>query len=190
MRFQYGTLRLAFRLTVSAAAVAMAVGGQNAFAFNTLTFETPGADKDLRAVLGNASLLLAAEKEKTTDPQDLLAAAQGEYGRLLGALYAEGYYSGVIHITLDGSEAANIPALLGKILKRYERDYERDKPGLVSEALALLWAARRGLTEPELPEELIEKLKKLILSISIISMNYSFLFQIFCLIFKIITFSP
>ena len=111
MRFQYGTLRLAFRLTASAAAVAMAVGGQNAFAFNTLTFETPGADKDLRAVLGNASLLLAAEKEKTTDPQDLLAAAQGEYGRLLGALYAEGYYSGVIHITLDGSEAANIPAL-------------------------------------------------------------------------------
>ncbi|MBW2738967.1 MAG: tetratricopeptide repeat protein [Deltaproteobacteria bacterium] len=49
-------------------------------------------------------------------------------------------------------EAADIPALLGKILDRYERDYERDRPGLVSEALALLWAARRGLTEPELLE--------------------------------------
>ena len=29
-------------------------------------------------------------------------------------------------------------------------DYERDRPGLVREALALIWAARRGLTEDEL----------------------------------------
>ena len=43
---------------------------------------------------------------------------------------------------------------LGKILARYERDYERDRPGLVREALSLLWAARRGLTEPELLEVL------------------------------------
>ena len=39
--------------------------------------------------------------------------------------------------------------MLSKILTRYERDYERDRPGLVRDALALLWAARRGLTEPE-----------------------------------------
>ncbi|MDQ0291573.1 tetratricopeptide repeat protein [Oligosphaera ethanolica] len=51
-------------------------------------------------------------------------------------------------------KAADIPALLGKILTRFEHDYERDRPGLVREALSLLWAARRGLTEPELLEAL------------------------------------
>jgi len=54
----------------------------------------------------------------------------------------------------DYLQAGDIPALLGKILDRYEREYERDRPELVSEALALLWAARRGLTEPELLEVL------------------------------------
>jgi nephrocystin-3 len=52
----------------------------------------------------------------------------------------------------DYLRAAGIPALLTKILARYERDYQRDRPELVREALALLWAARRGLTEPELLE--------------------------------------
>jgi tetratricopeptide (TPR) repeat protein len=50
----------------------------------------------------------------------------------------------------DYLQAADIPALFGKILTRFERDYERDRPGLVREALSLLWAARRGLTETEL----------------------------------------
>jgi nephrocystin-3 len=63
------------------------------------------------------------------------------------------------HLSLDRQiddylRAADIPALLGKILARFERDYERDRPGLVREALSLLWAARRGLTEPELLEAL------------------------------------
>ena len=52
----------------------------------------------------------------------------------------------------DYVQAEDIPALLGKILTRYERDYQRDRPALVREALSLLWAARRGLTEPELLE--------------------------------------
>ena len=36
------------------------------------------------------------------------------------------------------------------ILARYERDYERDRPGLVKDAVSLLWAARRGLSKSEL----------------------------------------
>jgi nephrocystin-3 len=52
----------------------------------------------------------------------------------------------------DYLKAPDLPALFGKILVRYQRDYERDCPGLVREALALLWAARRGLTEAELLE--------------------------------------
>ena len=46
-------------------------------------------------------------------------------------------------------QAPDIPALLVKVLARYEHDYERDRPGLVREALSLIWAARRGLTEAE-----------------------------------------
>jgi len=47
-------------------------------------------------------------------------------------------------------KAADIPALLKQVLARYQRDYERDRPGLVGEALGLIWAARRGLAETEL----------------------------------------
>ena len=43
--------------------------------------------------------------------QDLLAAARGDYARILGVLYDNGYYSVVINITLDGVEAAQIAPL-------------------------------------------------------------------------------
>ena len=46
--------------------------------------------------------------------------------------------------------APDIPALLKLVLARYQRDYERDRLGLVGEALGLIWAARRGLSETEL----------------------------------------
>jgi tetratricopeptide (TPR) repeat protein len=46
--------------------------------------------------------------------------------------------------------APSIPALYMLILDRCERDYERDRPGMVREAMSMLWAARRGLSEAEL----------------------------------------
>ena len=46
--------------------------------------------------------------------------------------------------------APDIPTLLSRVLERWQRDYERDRSGLVGESLCLIWAARRGLTEPEL----------------------------------------
>jgi hypothetical protein len=46
--------------------------------------------------------------------------------------------------------AETIPELYERILERYEEDYERDRPGLVREAMTRLWAARRGLSEAEL----------------------------------------
>jgi tetratricopeptide (TPR) repeat protein len=46
--------------------------------------------------------------------------------------------------------AATIPELYERILKRYEEDYERDRVGLVRDAMGLLWASRRGLSEAEL----------------------------------------
>ena len=61
------------------------------------------------------------------------------------------------HATLDRRIdyylAANTVAdLYERILQRYEEDYERERPGLVRGAMALLWAARRGLSEAELLE--------------------------------------
>jgi translocation and assembly module TamA len=80
-------------------------------ALDSLSFSTPGADKKLRAALISASLVAQAESDSAADPQDLFAAARTDYGRLLGALYAEGYYSGVVRILLDGREAADFAAI-------------------------------------------------------------------------------
>jgi tetratricopeptide (TPR) repeat protein len=41
-------------------------------------------------------------------------------------------------------------ALFTRMLERFEGDFERQRPGLVGEAMTLLWAARRGLSEEEL----------------------------------------
>ena len=48
--------------------------------------------------------------------------------------------------------AGTIPALYELILKRCEHDYENERPGLVRDAMSLIWAARRGLAEVELME--------------------------------------
>jgi tetratricopeptide (TPR) repeat protein len=54
---------------------------------------------------------------------------------------------------LDYYLASNTLAeLFTRILLRYEEDYERDRPGLVGDAMSLLWAARHGLAEVELLE--------------------------------------
>lgn len=71
---------------------------------------------------------------------------------LLDELRVTGTYYRLDERLNDYLAAADIPALLRKVLARYERDYERDRPGLVGEALGLIWAARRGLTETELLE--------------------------------------
>lgn len=82
-----------------------------AFAFDRLEFQTPGAPAGLRDDLLGASLLQSAERDKVTDPQDLFAAARADYSRLLGALYARGHYSAVIRVLIDGREAAGIAPL-------------------------------------------------------------------------------
>jgi len=62
-----------------------------------------------RSALNDASLLRALEDNAA--PQDYIAAARADYRRLLTALYAAGYYSGTISITIDGVEAASIAPL-------------------------------------------------------------------------------
>lgn len=82
-----------------------------AAALDVLRFSTPGASDGLRQSLRAASLLLGAEAEKKTDAQTLFASARADYARLIGALYADGYYAGVIRILIDGREAADIDPL-------------------------------------------------------------------------------
>jgi nephrocystin-3 len=57
--------------------------------------------------------------------------------------------------------AETVTDLYARILERWEADYERDRPGLVKDALTLLWAARRGLLENELLELLGSREKPL-----------------------------
>lgn len=99
--------------TVSAFALAagLLLVVPNAYALDAIDFKTPGASEDLQDDLRSASLLLAAQRDKITDAQDLLASARAEYSRLLGALYARGHYSGVIRVLIDGREAASIAPL-------------------------------------------------------------------------------
>ncbi|MBN1460181.1 MAG: DUF4062 domain-containing protein [Armatimonadetes bacterium] len=52
-------------------------------------------------------------------------------------------------------------ALYGLVLERWERDYERHRPGLVGDTMSALWGARRGLSETELLEVLGEAEKPL-----------------------------
>jgi len=73
---------------------------------------------------------------------------------LLDDLRVTGAHERLDEQIADYLQAQDIPTLLAKIFNRYERDYERDRPKLVRETLSLLWAARRGLTEPELLEVL------------------------------------
>lgn len=69
------------------------------------------SDEDITASLEAASLVFAAKREESTTPQEVLAAARADYRRLTAALYGLGYYSGVIHISIDGSEAAEVSPL-------------------------------------------------------------------------------
>ena len=89
-------------------------------ALERLDFQITGASDALAKSVRASSLLLSQQADGQTDPQDLFAAARADYARILGTLYAEGYYSAVISIRIDGQEAAgiaplNAPARIGSI---------------------------------------------------------------------------
>jgi nephrocystin-3 len=69
---------------------------------------------------------------------------------LLDELRVTGTHAKLDERIEDYLSSKDIPDLLGKVLARYRRDYEQDRKGLVGDALGLIWAARRGLTEKEL----------------------------------------
>ncbi|UWR24194.1 autotransporter assembly complex protein TamA [Sulfitobacter sp. S190] len=68
-------------------------------------------DDALYSALRGGSLLVEQEALEENPPTkaEILAAAQADYKRLLAVLYDNGYFGGVIRISLDGIEAAKIP---------------------------------------------------------------------------------
>ncbi len=94
-------------------------------ALDRLDFAVTGGDKALEKTVRGASLLLAQQVDGNTDAEDLFAAARADYANILGALYAEGYFSAVIRITIDGREASAIapldaPSRVGTVAVRVE----------------------------------------------------------------------
>ena len=69
-------------------------------------------DEIFQAVENGSRLVELAADRETSNPQDIVAAAQADYGRLLSVLYEAGYFAPVIRITLDGREATAIPSVL------------------------------------------------------------------------------
>ena len=96
---------------LAAAVACLAFLAGPGMALERLDFTAPGADDALLRTLRGASGLITSELNGQEDAQDLFAAARAEYGRLLGALYGAGHYSGVISVRVDGREAAGIAPL-------------------------------------------------------------------------------
>ncbi|WP_136646054.1 autotransporter assembly complex family protein [Tabrizicola sp. YIM 78059] len=82
-------------------------------ALDRVDVQIRGGDEEIAAAVNAASQVRALQAQGQTDPQDLLAAARSDYGRILASLYARGHYSAVIRISVDGREAAEIRPLEG-----------------------------------------------------------------------------
>lgn len=129
------TIRHRFFSGLSAFAVA-AMLPFGAFALDQVILRTSGNDEDLTASLRGASLSVAALENETDNIQDIISAARADYGRILGALYTEGYYAGVISIKVDGREAADIaPFATPKSISRIDISVEQGRQFTFSRAV-------------------------------------------------------
>ena len=68
-----------------------------------------GADAALTKEIHAASGLVGAKSDRPA--LDLFGDAQAEYGKILSALYGSGHYGPVVHVLIDGREAASIAPL-------------------------------------------------------------------------------
>ena len=76
----------------------------------TVTFEVTGDNSDIEKTLKNASRLWQDRKRPASGAAGLLAKARGDYKGLVFSLYGEARYGGTVSITVDGRQAADIPA--------------------------------------------------------------------------------
>ncbi len=71
----------------------------------------PGASEDLTKRLEETSSVFTAESRGLDTPLEILSAALSDYRTIVQILYDEGYFSPVVSIKLDGSEAAELDSL-------------------------------------------------------------------------------
>lgn len=105
-----GSIRKKARLLAAIFALCL-ISGTGSHALERLDFSVTGGSKSLEKELRSASILLASKKSGAVAAQDVFADARAEYASLLNALYARGHYSAVIHVYIDGTEAAAIAPL-------------------------------------------------------------------------------
>ncbi len=94
-----------------AALVGLILGTTTAAHAFELKFSSSTPNTEVNEALERGSLLVPLADDAEATGQDILAAAQAEYGRLVGTLYDQGYFAPVINIRLDGREAAEISPL-------------------------------------------------------------------------------
>ncbi|SIO23274.1 autotransporter secretion outer membrane protein TamA [Rhodovulum sp. ES.010] len=99
------------RFTGHAVALAALLLAASPAAAAEAVLRAPGAPGPVVSALETAALSLQTARDDGATAQDILAAARADYGRLVGALYARGYYAPVVTIRLDGREAAGIAPL-------------------------------------------------------------------------------
>lgn len=100
-----------FATRLALAALVSGAAGSAGQALEAYDFSVTSASADLVDEVRAASILLASEAEGKVSAQEVFADARAEYASLLNALYARGHYSAVIHVYVDGVEAAGIAPL-------------------------------------------------------------------------------
>ena len=122
------------------------------------TIRTRGLRPDERSELIEISLCIYAKKLDTQLRDRIALAAQTSNPLYLRALLEElrlyGDHSSLENCIEYYLAASSLSDLYVRILGRYEKDYEREHPHLVKDAMSLIWAARKGLSEHELLEML------------------------------------
>jgi hypothetical protein len=124
----------------------------------TLSVEQLTADERLRLI---DAFLEPYSKQLAQDHRERLAAAPACANPLFLRLVLDELRLTARHETLadrvgELTASGSISELYDQILARWEADYERDRPRLVCDVMAHLWASRRGLSEDELRDLLGE----------------------------------
>lgn len=100
------------KILIRAGAAGLFVSAAGFLSAAEVTLKGVPVGSDLYQTLAGGSLLIEqSSAENAATSQEIVAAAQADYGRLLAVLYDAGYFGPVITIRLDGTDAAAIPAV-------------------------------------------------------------------------------
>ena len=74
----------------------------------TLELNVAGGDGELADIIRSASALARDESKPPPGTAGLIARARGDYGRIVAALYRQGYYGGAVAIAIQGTPAESL----------------------------------------------------------------------------------